>query len=356
MKKILVLLLAIMTLVACGGKKEVSATRERSGTPKELEGRWFVEYEDLFAYLEAPIDSVNRPNLPERWFVLPERYKGNEVMVRLVDMYNSFAVIYELCSVVEMCSRFELDLSEVIESVDCALVSDVDVVERLEKVKSAALEFCKDCTNEDKEMTFVDSYWDLKVQLGDRYQLSTFTDLTEEEYMAQVDYEIFVPEYDSLSGYVCSGDSAFLMDRIWSIAECENINAKALHAQLYIYADDDMGGEILPVLEYIMDLGESSHKMTLIWRIWRCLYQPMMGGMSRDSDILNDYYNARRLQCAKVLFEYIEQNPTDGVIINELLLLATTPDIYRYGEFEYGHQGFMEMRELLPLCGMEDVE
>jgi hypothetical protein len=57
-----------------------------------------------------------------------------------------------------------------------------------------------------------------------------------------------------------------------------------------------------------------------------------------------------------VLFEHIEQNPTDGVIINELLLLATTPDIYRYGEFEYGHQGFMEMRELLPLCGMEDVE
>ena len=29
MKKILVLLLAIMTLVVCGGKKEVSATREK---------------------------------------------------------------------------------------------------------------------------------------------------------------------------------------------------------------------------------------------------------------------------------------------------------------------------------------
>ena len=358
MKKLLFLVVAIVALGACGGKKqnEKFQGEARVDIPKELESKMFNSFDELFAYLADPIDSVNRAKLSERWFVLPEQCKGDEMLVRLVDTYNSFAVLYELRSMVEMCSRFGIDLSENLERIDCAVVKDVAVVSRLEEVKSAALEFSKDYENEDKEISFVDAYWELDAQLAERYHLSNFTALTEDEYNAQADYHNFVPEYDSLAGYICSGDSAFLMDRIWSIAECENITAKSIHAQLYMYADKNQSSEILPILEYIMDKKEATHMMSLVWRYWRCLYQQKMGGMSRDSDIFNDYYNARRLECANVLFEYIEQNPTDGVIINEFLLLATTPDIYRYGEFEYGNQTFMEMHMLLPMCGLEDIE
>lgn len=44
----------------------------------------------------------------------------------------------------------------------------------------------------------------------------------------------FVAEYDSLAQFTCSGDSLYLNDRIWDVAECRDINAKCLHAYLYL--------------------------------------------------------------------------------------------------------------------------
>lgn len=63
----------------------------------------------------------------------------------------------------------------------------------------------------------------------------------------------FVAEYDSLAQFICSGDSLYLNDRIWDVAECRDINAKCLHAYLYLWAVRGGESEFLPVLEYLME-------------------------------------------------------------------------------------------------------
>ena len=356
MKRVLYLLVIVL-LVSCVDKKQNQQKREiRTDIPKELETRFFDSHEKLYEYLYAPIDSVNRKNLPERWFILPEHCQGNVQLERLVDVYNAFAVVFELRNIVEECSRFLIEQNEKIEHIDCGVVKNESIVVLLEDVKAKALTFSNDYENQEKEEAFFDAFWEVGEAITVEFNFKTFTDLTEEEYFERMNYANFVPEVDSLSGFVCSGDSAYLMDRLWSIAECENIMAKSIHAQLYLYADANAGNEFLPVLEYLMEQKEANPLASLIWRYWRCRYQPMMGGLSRDSEIYNDYYNARRLECAKALFNHIEQNPEDGIMINEFLQLATTIDIYRYGEFAFGNQSATEEHALLPMCGMEDEE
>lgn len=356
MKKVL-FLLVIVLFVSCVDKKQNQSKREtRTDIPKELESRFFDSHEGLYGYLNAPIDSVNRKNLPERWFILPERCQGNVRLERLADAYNTFAVVYELRNIVEECSRFLIEQNEKIEHIDCGVVKNGSIVVLLEDVKAKALAFSDDYENQEKEEAFFDAFWNVGEAITMEYHLSTFTDLTEEEYFERMNHANFVPDVDSLSSFICSGDSAYLMDRIWSIAESEDIMAKCIHAQLYLFADVNAGSEFLPVLEYLMEQKEANPLASLIWRYWRCRYQPMMGGLSRDSEIYNDYYNARRLECAKALFNHIEQNPEDGIMINEFLQLATTIDIYRYGEFAFGNQSAVEEYTLLPMCGMDNNE
>ena len=114
MKKLLVLLVAVIALVACGNNKQEQKTSrvERVGVPKELESRFFDSFEEFYDYLSAPIDSANRAILPKRWFVMPERCKDNEMMVRLVDDYNAFAVLNEIRTIVEEGMRFEIEQKE----------------------------------------------------------------------------------------------------------------------------------------------------------------------------------------------------------------------------------------------------
>ena len=114
MKKLLVLLVAVIALVACGNNKQEQKTSrvERVGVPKELESRFFDSFEGLYDHLSAPIDSTNRATLPKRWFVMPERCKDNEMMVRLVDDYNAFAVLNEIRTIVEEGMRFDIEQKE----------------------------------------------------------------------------------------------------------------------------------------------------------------------------------------------------------------------------------------------------
>ena len=107
--------------------------------PKELESRFFDSFEGLYNHLSAPIDSANRAILPERWFVMPERCKDNEMMVRLVDDYNAFAVLNEIRTIVEEGMRFDIEQKERIESIDCSVVSNPKVVEWLKDVRLSLL-------------------------------------------------------------------------------------------------------------------------------------------------------------------------------------------------------------------------
>ena len=358
MKKLLVLMVAVIALVACGNRKQEQKTSrvERVGVPKELESRFFDSFEGLYDYLSAPIDSANRAILPKRWFVLPERCKDNEMMVRLVDDYNAFAVLNEIRTIVEEGMRFDIEQKERIESIDCSVVSNPKVVEWLEDVRLKALDFSSDYTSEEKDEAFFNAYWEISDKLMQEYHVSTFTDLTIEEYTERLTRTNFVAEYDSLAQFACSGDSLYLNDRIWDIAECGDITAKCLHAYLYLWAVNRDESHFLPVLEYLMEQKEASPYLPLVWRCWRCIYQEYMGGISKDSDIYNDYYNVRRLQCAETLFDYIENHPEDGVMINEFLVLATNFDIFRYGAFDFGNQVVVERYEILPMCGFGEDE
>ena len=161
MKKLLVLLVAVIALVACGNNKQEQKTSrvERVGVPKELESRFFDSFDGLYDYLSAPIDSTNRATLPKRWFVIPEHCKDNEMMVRLVDDYNAFAVLNEIRTIIEEGMRFDIEQKERIESIDCSVVSNPKVVEWLEDVRLKALDFSSDYTSEEKDEAFFNAYW-----------------------------------------------------------------------------------------------------------------------------------------------------------------------------------------------------
>ena len=243
-------MLSLIILVACGDKKQNikqekrTPREERVGVPKELESKFFDSYDELSDYLSAPIDSANRQALPERWFVLPERCKNKKTLVRLVDAYNAFGVFYEIGNIIGECMRFDIVLNERIERIDCNIVSDPKVVEWLEEVKLKAIEFSSDFEYYDEEKKFYESRWDInskhfdledafrslrmetKQKLWEEYNVSTFTKLKVEEFEKRIEYVNFVAEYDSLEQFKASGDSLFLNDRIWDIAECSDINDK----------------------------------------------------------------------------------------------------------------------------------
>ena len=355
MKRLFLLLVALGALNSwCVFAQKDSDNR--MGMPKELESKMFDSYGECYDYLLAPIDSANRANLPNRCFVIPKRCVGNEQLERLVDAYNITGVMCDLRNVVEECMRFFINKEDKIKRVDCGVVKNAEIVVELEDLKNKALAFCADLENLETGAAFWNTYWEMKEKVSIVYGLNSFTNLTEEVYNERMNFANYVPEIDSLNGFTCTSDSAYLKDRIWSIAECEDITAKCIHAHLYLYAAEHMDSEFLPILEYIMEKKEATPMLSVIWRYWRCRYQTMMGGISKDSNIFNDYYNVRRLECAKVIFDYIEQNPTDGVMINEFLILATTDDIFRYGDFEYGNQVVIEEYNLLPMCGFQNRE
>lgn len=74
----------------------------------------------------------------------------------------------------------------------------------------------------------------------------------------------------------------------------------------------------------------------------------LQDGLSRDSEINNEYYNQLRMVCANTILNYIINHQSDIMAINQFLILSSIDNVYRYGEYPYGNQIAIEKLHLFP--------
>lgn len=79
---------------------------------------------------------------------------------------------------------------------------------------------------------------------------------------------------------------------------------------------------IVAVAAKLMDSGKYDFKLYNVWIIWRCLFQDLCCGLSRDSSIPNEEYNKMRKKCYITAVERIESHPGDVFAMNCAAALA----------------------------------
>lgn len=117
------------------------------------------------------------------------------------------------------------------------------------------------------------------------------------------------------------------------------------YARFLYWEDPERFQIVIPILDELM----TSHTYTIylpeVWRIWRCAVQYQYG-QSKDSEIPNNLYNAKRQECLTTLLEHILAYPEDCIAVNLFKYIAFLPDVFREGTYPYGNQIALEMYDM----------
>ncbi len=193
-----------------------------------------------------------------------------------------------------------------------------------------------------------------------RYGIDRFTPLRKESYIKAIAKKQYRKaeddaRFDSLKYRKDWHNAAWELFKIYEGKTDPNERAVALldYADLCVYnLDHWKDGEDTIVLNTYAAIAFSYdfhfYKYEA-WRKWRCLYQYINYGCGEDAFIFNKFYDNKRFIPMQYLAEHLEKEPTDSILINEYLLLATHGPLLRYGDFNGGNEAVAEMRELFSI-------
>ena len=263
----------------------------------------------------------------------------------LIDVYNGFNILNSIYNDTELWIRFDMDVQDAIKQMDCSIIKDDSIKTYVCNYKNQILSVLSDTSIQDSvklekigmEYSFVYG------KLVNRYHVSHYGKLSEDEYQEMYDKENFVQDYDSIFSLRGTSDATYLK-RLAD--EAKSFDAKCIYTLEYAHTiTEDWEHPAIKSLEYLMKSEKYSIYLHEIWRTWRCLLQENLGS-SKDSEIPNDLYNRMRLVCAHTILEYIIQHPSDIMAINQFIVLSSINNIERYGVYPYGNQNMMEQLEL----------
>lgn len=264
-------------------------------------------------------------------------------MKRLRDGYNSFLIQTTIWTAIDDWIRFDSCPDSLINAIDCSVIAEVETRKKLESYRSDLLKLTPKGRGDN---SVFDQMYDLKTnlvnELVETYNSLNYISLSEDEFWERVDKNHYVEDYDSII-QTRAEDEQLCLELKKKYAAATSFNERAILAIEIAHAGDGS----LFILDSLMKQGEYSPYLYEMWKVWRCIYQ-YMNGASKDSDILNDEFNAMRLVVAETIWKYLMAHPEDEVAINEFTLMSARENIYRYGIYDYGNQNMMEMVELFP--------
>ena len=211
------------------------------------------------------------------------------------------------------------------------------------------------------EESFVKNKETYYTYLNTRYSTSKFIHLSEDEYWNNIEKKNHITKkeyiyYDSIKfenilyavKYLDSVSVSLKSFQEYSIYQIEIANQHILQDEEFGYNNEgSFIGEEIAIEKYLNILDKKEYSLYLFdaWRRWRCISQ-RQNGFSKFSSIDNDFYNEKRKEVTFFILDYIIENPTDEMAINQFLLFATHENILRFGEYDYGNQNTVEYYKL----------
>lgn len=276
------------------------------------------------------------------------------------DIYNSNLLRTSLFSILEVWWRMEeehpsAEMLKAIDRLSAESIKNKEVRSSAEIMLDAFKGYFADPTSymsKDKSImdAVMEKYYDFDELISKKYNIFSYTDLDEDEYLKEINrLNDLIPNYSEL--FQLDGTPENL-EKIHSLIEQENdFEKKYGYAEIYAY----VGGVYyidVSVFNGIFNQNKYSHKLFPLWRIWRCTIQ-LQGSDGGDFDygsstfayIPNDLYNKQRKQIALMTLDYLKSHPDDKVAINQYIMLASMPNLKRFGS-AIGNGAFEELHNL----------
>lgn len=342
MKILLSLIGCLLLLSGCNNRQQNASLNE------------IKKQDELVDTINEDVHNIKLETLSDKEILFKTNMKlPNTPLVRdLVDIYNACAILNSIWCDFELWVRFNIPVKEEVMQIDYSSITDNDVKRCIEKYKKKILSILpNDTIIEADSICFskaYDAYHILKEVIIDRYHVSHYGKLSEDEYWKNYNKENYVPNYNSMRElYTHETES---VERLQQLANDEKDFYKKCiylleYARVCYIQKPTERQEVIDSLEKIIDSNEYSIYLYEIWRMWRIYLQC---GFSRDSEIDNEYYNQQRMACANTILNFIINHPNDIMAINQFLILSSIDNVYRYGEYPYGNQIAMEELYLFP--------
>ena len=273
-------------------------------------------------------------------------------IMKLVDIYNTSVAVNDIFSDFDLYMRldfFEEDAVNAIQGVDFSVIRNEQYRDSLENYR--------------KKMLFLvgkdPDQFDMDVDNPYVYR-GAMTDLIGSEmqpFLDGLDYDYFDSVYfnnekiEGLREYINKrGDAELVGELREKLEGAKSFDAQCAYAVELAHAYD-ANHEIvrsLPIFESLMNAGKYSIYLVDVWRTWRCVIQPIVGGHSKDSYIPNDKFNEMRRKCSYSTLVYLQNHLDDKVAANQYVVLSATRNIEREGIYNFGNQIAMEEMDLFP--------
>lgn len=276
----------------------------------------------------------------------------NPNIQKLVDIYNLSVAVNNIFSDFDLYNRedfYEEDVVNAIQAVDFNVIKNWQYRDSLENYRKKILFLIgKD-----------PSQFDMDVDNPYIYR-EAMTDLIGSEmlpFYEGIDYEYFDSVYfnnEKVVGlreyYQKRGDADLVGELREKLEGANDFDAQCAYAieLAHAYDANQEAVRIIPFFESLMNSGKYSIYLFDVWRTWRCISQPIAGGLSKDSFIPNDKFNEMRRKCAYSTLIYLQNHPEDKIAANQYLVQSACRNIEREGYYNYGNQIAMEEMELFP--------
>lgn len=273
-------------------------------------------------------------------------------VLKLVDIYNTSVAVNNIFSDFDLYNRmdfFEEDVAIAIQSVDFNVIRNEQYKDSLEVYR--------------RKMLFLigkdPGQFDMDVDNPYVYR-EAMTDLIEAEMLPfydGIDYEYYDSVYfdnEKVAGlkeyYQKRGDAELVGELKERLEGAKCFEAQCAYAieLAHAYDANHEVARIIPIFESLMNAGKYSIYLFDLWRTWRCIMQPIVGGYSKDSYIPNDKYNEMRRKCAYSTLVYLQNHPEEKIAANQYLVQSACRNIEREGYYRFGNQNAMEEIDLFP--------
>lgn len=312
------------------------------------------------------IEMGNRPMTllgGTKWQVDEVDYSDSECLflAQAVDMYNARICMFDMLSDAGlwMVSAFDdnqytddNDIAQSLNSYDMSIIKTEKYRKPVENYRKHALAVLRsDIEWTDSVNFFAATHLDHQALNDNSFIWYEDKDSTEinrlGDKIAALDDSISNESYAALMKQEPAKRDRYFLQLLTSAKSFEEQCALSLRYANRINETDDADYLLMAVMQRLMDADIYYYRIYNLWRTWRVLYQTVWGGMSRESCICNDYYNAYRAKCFVTILKHIDQFPDDVIAYNEADMISGKTNIDRMG-FDYGNTVMLEMYYTMP--------
>lgn len=372
--------LLFMLLLASCGKKEHSDLFDYS---KPVDLTRILQVYDWYQGCsdddrEITLTSKIADDMPEDVFLLCEdtsfvlrlpQYVGSQqpFLARAEEFYNSCALSWNVWSNYEVWHRGhsmamlcgDEDVRHAIRDLSADVIRDAEVREAAQQFKDDLLllmeeepdEWAEEATPTDLLYIFIDAIEEKAYHFYD----------DEEAFVNALDSVMDVAEgmaMDKFQHYLDADEDKQLKVILGELAACRNFDEQCSLWRNWANCEKSVGEDewIIAVGTQLMDSGRYSPILHLVWITWRALCQVMYFGLSRDSDIPNEYYNEYRKKCYVACLKRIESHPEDVNAMNCAAAIGGRSNMNRFGQSYFGNEAMTEGAMLMPKRYATDEE